>query len=94
METSSSTEAAEQEDTGAGTEVDDEDEGTDDETGSTDGTEVETALTDETGAGTVVTGRTDETGAEMADTGDETVEMDEVETVDGADTEEQTLKLL
>ena len=77
MEKSSSTEAA-------GTEVDDEDEGTDDETGSTDGTGVETAVTDETGAGTVVTGRTDETGAEMADTGDKTVE------VDGADTEEQT----
>ena len=50
----------------------------------------EAAVTDETGAGTVVTGRTDESGAEMADTGDETVEMDEVETVDGADTEVQT----
>ena len=77
METSSSTEAAEQEDTRAGTEVDDEDEGTDDETGTTDGTGVETAVTEET-------------GAEMADTGDETVKMDEVETVDGADTEVQT----
>ena len=87
MEKPSSTETAEQEDTGAGTEVDDEEDGTDDETGSTDGTGVETAVTDETGAGTVVT---DETGAEMADTGDETVEKDEVETVDGADTEEQT----
>ena len=90
METSSSTEAAEHGDTGAGTEVDDEDEGADDETDSTDGTGVETAVTDETGAGTVVAGGGDETGAGMADTGDETVEMVEVEAVDGAGTEVQT----
>lgn len=71
METSLSKEAAEQKDTGTGTEVDYEDGGTDFETGSTGGTGVDTAVTEETGTGTIA-GGTDKTGEEMADTGDET----------------------
>lgn len=69
--------------TGAGTKMK-----ADDETGSTDGTGVETAVTNATGDGTEVTGTVEhihEAGAEMADT-----DKDEVEAVNGADTEVET----